>query len=135
MKYILHTDGGSRGNPGKAGIGIVISDDNNNIIETYSEFIGMQTNNYAEYSALIKGLNISIDKNIKEMDCYLDSELVVKQLKGIYRVKDETLKTLHAKAISLTKNFDKIEFIHVKRNLNKEADKLVNKALDEESKN
>jgi len=130
MIYTLHTDGGSRGNPGPAGIGGLIEDQEGILVQSFSEYIGTQTNNYAEYKALIKGLELSLHKNIKELECYLDSELVVKQLKGIYRVKDETLKILHTKVQTLIKKFDTIEFIHVKREFNKEADKLVNKALD-----
>ena len=134
MKYTLHTDGGSRGNPGPAAIGGLITDENNEILESFSDFIGTQTNNYAEYTALIKGLEIAVDKNITVLDCYLDSELVVKQVKGIYRVKDITLQTLHKKVIEKAKKFKAINFIHVKRHLNKEADQLVNNALDNELK-
>jgi len=134
MKYILHTDGGSRQNPGPAAIGGIINDEKGNVIDTFSKYIGIKTNNFAEYSALIEGLDRAIKKDIKEIDCYLDSELVVKQIKGIYKVKDEILKGLHTKVKEKLSKFDQINFIHVKKHLNKEDDKLVNEALDREER-
>lgn len=129
--FSLNTDGGARGNPGPSAIGIVIKNSEGEIIKEYQEFTNVSTNNVAEYSALIKGLSIALDLNIKLLKCFLDSELVVKQVKGEYRVKDENLKLLFAKVINLKAKFSKIDFFHVKRKENSLADKLVNEALDE----
>jgi ribonuclease HI len=129
-KYFVNTDGGSRGNPGSAAIGIVIRNADNQIIEEYGEKIGNQTNNYAEYMALITALEKVQVLGATQVECILDSELVVKQLKGEYKVKELTLQQLHQKILILANNFEQVIFRHVKRELNKEADKLVNKALD-----
>ena len=130
--FTLHTDGGSRGNPGPAGIGGVISDSNGEFLVEFKKYIGVATNNIAEYMALIEGLRLAIDNEIKALDCYLDSELIVKQLNGQYKVKDSNMKLLFAKVTELLSNFDSVKFEHVRRENNKEADRLVNEALDEE---
>lgn len=133
MKYTLHTDGGSRNNPGPAGIGGIIHDENGSVVESFSKFIGTQTNNFAEYTAIEEGLKLAISLKIEELTCYLDSELAVKQINKIYKVKDETLKGIYLKVMNLSKSFKSIKFIHVRREFNKEADKLVNMALDKEA--
>ncbi len=133
MLMILNTDGGSRGNPGNAAIGIVIRDETRQIIFSEGKYIGIATNNVAEYKALIFGLEKSLELNISDLNVYMDSELIVKQIKGEYRVKDETLKTLYAQALQLIKQFKTITFTHTKREGNSEADKLVNQALDKVS--
>ncbi len=125
----LFTDGGARGNPGPAGIGIVLTVDNGKPI-TQGEYIGEATNNVAEYRALIKGLKVAQKENVTNLHCYLDSELVVFQMKGKYRVKDEKLKILFAEAKKLTVLFQEIAFTPVRREKNKLADKLVNEAID-----
>lgn len=125
----LFTDGGARGNPGPAAIGGVLYQGKEKI-NTFSEYIGETTNNQAEYAALIKGLELALKNNIKELDCYLDSELVVKQLRKEYKVKEAGLAKIFVKAWNLAIQFKKISFKHVRRELNKEADALVNKALD-----
>ena len=122
------TDGGSRGNPGPAAIGGIIYI-NDEVIE-FSEYIGKATNNIAEYSALIKALNVCRENNVSKVECFLDSELVVKQLTKIYKVKDEKMITLFLEVQMLIKDFDSVSFIHVLRAKNKIADTLVNKALD-----
>jgi len=127
--YKLYTDGGSRGNPGKAAIGGVILN-NENSVGTFSKYIGIQTNNFAEYTALLEGLNICISKNILAIDCFLDSDLVVKQLNGIYKVKNANIKPVYLKIKALLDSFDRITFTHVRREFNKVADALVNEALD-----
>ncbi len=126
----MHTDGGARGNPGIAGIGIVIEDTDGNSIREISQYIGEQTNNMAEYKALSRGLEAALDLGIKKITCYLDSELVVKQLKGEYRVKNERIISMYNMVMPLIKEFDDFKVIHVKRELNKKADKLVNEAID-----
>lgn len=131
MEAIMYTDGGSRGNPGEAGIGIVIEDLDGNTLKSISQYIGIQTNNVAEYKALSRGLEVALDMNIRQIKCFLDSELVVKQIKGEYKVKNERMIPMYNMVIPLTKQFKNFEIIHIKRDLNKKADKLANKAMDE----
>ncbi len=128
-KIIIFTDGGARNNPGPAGIGIVFYDEEGKIIKEYSEYIGETTNNQAEYRALIKALELVQAYSSKEIECYLDSELVVKQLNKEYRVKNEEVKKLYAKVLDSI-IFKNISFHHVPREKNKLADRLVNKAIN-----
>lgn len=128
---IIHTDGGSRGNPGKAGIGIVIEKDDGNKEQIY-KYIGMTTNNIAEYTALKEALMRAEELGEKHVSVIMDSELVVKQIKGEYRVKNEGLKPLYKDIKNIIREFDYFEIRHVMRKDNKEADKLANKAMDEE---
>lgn len=125
----LYTDGGSRGNPGPAGIGAVILDEHKKVLKEVSEFIGNGTNNQAEYTALIRGLEEALKLNPTKINCFLDSELVVKQLNKEYKVKNPEIKELYGKVLDLV-IFREISFSHVRREQNKEADKLVNEALD-----
>jgi ribonuclease HI len=127
--FKLFTDGGARGNPGPAAIGGLLYEDKR-IFATFSQAIGETTNNQAEYRALIKGLELAVKHKIKELNCYLDSELVVKQLNREYKVKDKDLAKVFVKIWNLTLKFKKIKFFHVRREANKEADALVNQALD-----
>ncbi|MFA5029333.1 MAG: ribonuclease HI family protein [Patescibacteria group bacterium] len=127
-KAILYTDGGARGNPGPAGIGGVLKLGER--IEKFKKYIGEATNNQAEYWALILGLEKAKDLGVEELDCFLDSELVVKQLNKEYRVKDKDLAPLFVKVWNLSVNFKKITFKHIFREQNKLADKLVNEAID-----
>lgn len=128
-KIILHTDGGARNNPGPAGIGVVISDGSGNILETYKEYIGEATNNVAEYQALITGLKRAKKYIPAEIECRLDSELVVKQAKGEYKTKDPKMKILLGEIRELI-FFQNITFVHIPREKNKLADQLVNEAID-----
>ncbi len=181
-KLTIYTDGGARNNPGPAGIGVVLYDENKEIIETYKEYIGEATNNQAEYKALIKGLELTQDYidsrrslpageipasagmtkeggndkkgrgngKIKsghnpraferygaskgvEISCFLDSELVVKQLNKEYKVKDPGIRELYNQVLDLV-IFKNVSFSHVRREQNKLADKLVNEAIDEAKK-
>ncbi len=129
-KLIIYTDGGARGNPGPAGIGAVIYDENNRLLKEISEYIGEATNNQAEYRAVIAALEKAHKLGAEEVVFYLDSELVVKQLRGEYRVKNKDLASLFVRVHNLKLNFRKIQFFHIPREKNKEADKLVNKAID-----
>lgn len=133
-EYSVYTDGGSRGNPGNAAIGFVVYKGTEEVFK-YKKFLGVCTNNIAEYSALIYALTYLNKTGIKEVACFLDSELVVKQLNGIYKVKDEKMKMYNDKIQVLKKEFKSITFNNVPREKNKVADKLVNEALDEEEKN
>lgn len=130
MKAIIYTDGGSRGNPGEAGIGIVMENENGEIIREISQYIGKQTNNVAEYKALSRALEAALDMNLKEVICYLDSELVVKQIKGEYKVKNEGLIPLYSMIMPLINKFDRFDIQHVRREHNKKADALANLAMD-----
>jgi len=129
-KFKIFTDGGARGNPGKAASGIIIKDEKDKVIKKHSEYLGELTNNQAEYKALIKGLELAKELRPKEVVCYLDSELITKQMKQEYKVKDKDLQPLFIKAWNLAIMLKKVSFHHIARDLNKEADKLVNLELD-----
>lgn len=129
MKAIIHSDGGARGNPGPAGIGAVIEFDDGKKVEI-SEKIGETTNNVAEYQAILKALKVALKNGVTEAECFLDSELVVKQLNGEYRIKDPKLAYLANEIVKEKVRFSEITFNSIPREKNKAADKLVNKALD-----
>jgi ribonuclease HI len=129
-KIIIFSDGGARGNPGPAGIGAVLYDQEKNKIAEVSKYLGETTNNQAEYKALIEGLKKAKEFNVQEVECFLDSELVVKQLKREYKVKNQELAPLFLEVYNLSQNFKNIKFIHVPREKNKEADRLANLAMD-----
>ncbi len=132
-QFSVYTDGGARGNPGPAALGVVIMDANGKVVKEFTRYLGETTNNQAEYKALIAGLE-QVGKLSKppsvSLRAFLDSELVVKQMKGEYRVRDEDLKPLFAKAQKLSQAFGRIIFTHIRREKNTHADSLVNKALD-----
>lgn len=127
----IYTDGGARGNPGPAGIGVVIETNGKKF--TYHKFIGTATNNQAEYLAVIFAFEKAKDLKIENIDLFLDSELVCNQLKRVYKVKDKDLGSLFVKTWNAILGFKKVNFFHVPRKENKEADFLVNKAIDEKS--
>lgn len=128
----LYTDGGSRGNPGQAAVGCVLIDPlQERVLKEYSECIGVATNNVAEYQALIAGLKMAKGFQPNCLVCHLDSELVVKQLNGEYRVKMPTLQPLLDEILELKVEFPSVLFTHIPREKNTRADLLVNKALDE----
>lgn len=133
MRLKLFSDGGARGNPGPAGIGAVIKDENNETVAEISKYLGEQTNNFAEYTALIEGLKKAEGLGATEVECFLDSELVTKQMQGIYKVKEPTLQKLFVQAYNASQKFKKVSFNHVYRENNKEADTLVNRAIDKRS--
>ncbi|MDD2252132.1 MAG: ribonuclease HI family protein [Dehalococcoidales bacterium] len=129
-KVIINSDGASRGNPGRAAIGAVITDEHGNVLQSVSRFIGITTNNQAEYKALIAGLEAAVALGASDVTVRIDSELVVKQIKGQYRVKKPELAPLHRRACELLAGFKSHSLEHVFRNLNQEADRLANLALD-----
>ncbi|MDD5428650.1 MAG: ribonuclease HI family protein [Candidatus Omnitrophica bacterium] len=129
-KFFLYADGGARGNPGPAGIGAVILDSNKKKIKELYKYIGETTNNNAEYNALISALEEACSLGADEVVVNLDSELIVKQLNGEYKVKSADIKPLFEKAIEALKKFRSFEIRHIDRSENKEADKLVNKAIN-----
>jgi ribonuclease HI len=129
-KIIIHTDGGARGNPGPAGIGVHIADDSGRTVLEHSRYIGEATNNQAEYTAVIDALEKAREFGADEIAFLLDSELVVKQLNREYKVRDAGLAPLFLKVWNLSVGFRKVTFTHVRREMNKEADRLVNEAID-----
>ncbi len=130
-KVVIFSDGGARGNPGPAGIGAVISDGKTNeVVATVSKYIGSTTNNQAEYRALLAGLHKAKELGAEEVDCFLDSLLVVKQLKRVYRVKHPDIAVIYLEVWNFLSNFKKVRFHHIPREKNKHADTLVNEALD-----
>ena len=129
-KIIIYSDGGARGNPGPAGIGAVLYDENKNLLAEISSYLGVATNNQAEYKAVILALKKAQLLEAEELHFYLDSELVVKQLRGEYKVKNQDLASLFLEIHNLAINFKKISYTHIRRELNQEADRLANEAMD-----
>ena len=127
---VAHIDGGARGNPGPAGYGVVIEDEKGNKVASLSEYLGHRTNNYAEYSGLLAALQYAVDHDHKALKIISDSELMVRQLRGQYKVKNPTLIELHRRAKELIAKLDRFEIGHVLREKNREADKLANQAMD-----
>lgn len=133
---IIFTDGGARGNPGPAGIGVVIEDGAGNVLKEFGAYIGKTTNNMAEYEALIRALQAAKELfgtalREKKIEVRLDSELVVRQLEGAYRVKEPSLKSQYAKIAAIKmEDAPNLAFVHIPREKNARADKLVNAALD-----
>jgi ribonuclease HI len=132
MRYVVHTDGAARGNPGPAAIGVVIQDDSGHVVYESSRTLGVHTNNEAEYLALIAALQHLREMRVKAADFRLDSELVVKQLLGQYRVKEPRLQALHGQATMLLNAVPDHSIRHVPRAQNARADELANEALDAE---
>lgn len=130
-KVNIYIDGAARGNPGPAGVGIVIRDEAGTVIKNVSKNIGSTTNNVAEYTALIFGMEESRNLGAKGLVINTDSELLAKQLGGEYKVKSPALKGLYAKAMQILKSFDDVAVNQIPREENKDADKLANKALDD----
>ena len=130
MKALLYTDGGARGNPGPAAYGFVLEADDGTVLAAEAEAIGEATNNVAEYSGLIAGLRRAIELHVRSLEVVSDSELMVKQMRGEYRVKNEALRGLSVEAASLARQLTSVEYRHVKRAHNELADRLVNEALD-----
>ena len=130
MKAKLSTDGGARGNPGPAAYGYVLETEDGTVLDARGETIGVATNNVAEYRALIAGLEKAVELGIDELEVVSDSELLVKQMQGEYRVKNEALRELNDEANSLERELGRVRYKAVRREHNELADKLVNDALD-----
>ena len=131
MKARLSTDGGARGNPGPAAYGSVLEADDGTVLAAHGEKIGVATNNVAEYSALIAGLEKALELGVDEVEVVSDSELMVKQMTGEYRVKNGALRELSLEAGRLARRIGSVDYTAVRREHNKLADQLVNEALDE----
>lgn len=130
MKARLSTDGGARGNPGPAAYGYVLETGDGHVLAAHGEAIGVATNNVAEYRALIAGLEKAAELGVDELDVVSDSELLVKQMRGEYRVKNAALKELHDEAGRLARDLRRVAYTAVRREHNELADRLVNEALD-----
>lgn len=130
MHVRTYTDGGARGNPGPAAFGVVVKDTAGKTVAAFGRYIGETTNNQAEYQGLVAALEEAKRLGAKIVDCYLDSELVVKQMRREYKVKDKALQTQFLKAWNLMVEFQKVTFTHIPREQNKEADAQVNEAID-----
>ncbi|MEA2210341.1 MAG: ribonuclease [Solirubrobacteraceae bacterium] len=130
MKVVVHVDGGARGNPGPAAIGVVISDADGSVLDEVAETIGVATNNVAEYRALLKGVERASALGADEVELVNDSELVARQLTGVYKVKHPAMKPLYEQAITALRDFGRWNIRTVPRAQNARADALVNAALD-----
>jgi ribonuclease HI len=130
VKAKLSTDGGARGNPGPAAYGYVLEAEDGTVLDARGETIGVATNNVAEYRALLAGLEKAIELGIDELEVVSDSELLVKQMQGEYRVKNEALRELNEEANYLERKLGRVRYMAVRREHNELADKLVNEALD-----
>ena len=130
MKAKLSTDGGARGNPGPAAFGYVLETEDGTVLAAHGETIGVATNNVAEYRALVEGLRKAGELEVDEVEVVSDSELLVRQMSGDYKVKNEALRRLYEDATELADRFAKVTYTAVRREHNELADRLVNEALD-----
>jgi len=131
---IVFTDGVARGNPGEGGFGVIIKDLDGNVLEEIGRYIGVTTNNFAEYSGLVAALKASRKYHPEKIEVYSDSELLVRQMNGLYRVRSETLLPIYNEARRLTSTFKNVIIVHIPREKNKEADALANRAVDQRIK-
>jgi ribonuclease HI len=131
----LHVDGASRGNPGEAGFGVHVTDPEGSEVAALYGYLGRATNNVAEYQALLHGLRFALDRGAARVEVYSDSELLVRQIEGRYRVKNAGLVPLHREARGLLARFERARVAHVPRERNREADALANQAVDERGSN
>ncbi len=130
MKARLWTDGGARGNPGPAAFAYVLEAEDGTVLDARGEAIGVATNNVAEYSALVAGLERAVEAGVRELEVRSDSELMVKQMRGEYRVKNRDLQSLFLAASRAAREIGRVTYTHVRREHNELADRLVNEALD-----
>jgi ribonuclease HI len=127
----LHVDGASRGNPGEAGFGVHVTGDDGSEVASLYGYLGKATNNVAEYQALVHGLRFALARGASSVEVFSDSELLVRQIGGRYRVKNPGLQPLYREATSLLARFERTRVVHVPRERNREADALANRAVDE----
>lgn len=131
--FILYADGGARGNPGPAGAGVCLFDSEGKTVASLGKYLGETTNNVAEYSALLLGLGYAIKNGIRRLRICMDSQLVVRQIEGLYRVKEPHLRRLYEEALDLLKKLELYQIEHIPRAQNHEADRLANLAIDRRS--
>lgn len=127
----VYSDGAARGNPGPAGAGAVLVAPSGQVVERLGKFLGNQTNNFAEYTALILGLQRAYELGVSEVEVFADSELMIRQLSGRYQVRSPSLRPLYEQALKLLKAFSRVKLVHVPREMNQAADEMSNKAIDE----
>jgi ribonuclease HI len=127
---VLWTDGAARGNPGPAGCGAILKSPSGDVLDEQSQYLGHTTNNVAEYRALLLGLERALACGVRELEVRSDSELLIKQLRGEYRVRSAGLQPLYTQAKQLISRFASVRLVHVRRELNAEADRLANRGID-----
>jgi len=127
----VYSDGAARGNPGLAGAGAVLIEPNGRVVERLGKFLGVQTNNYAEYMGLLLGLKRAKDLGVQEVEVFADSELMIRQLNGTYQVKSPSLRPLYEEVLELLNQFGRFKLVHVPREMNAMADEMSNRAIDE----
>jgi ribonuclease HI len=132
VRGVLYTDGGARGNPGPAAYGFVLEAEGGDLLAAEGVAIGSATNNVAEYSGLVAGLTRALELEVDDLEVRSDSELMVKQMRGEYKVKNEALRALNVQAARLARLVGSVQYVHVRREKNELADRLVNEALDAE---
>ena len=131
MKIVLYTDGAARGNPGPAAFGVVIADARGQVLQEFGQAIGPATNNEAEYRGLLAGLEAASQRDATDLEIRLDSELLVLQLNGVYKIRAANLKPLYERTKQRLTHFQRVKIVHVPRSLNSRADALANQALDQ----
>ena len=127
----VYSDGAARGNPGPAGAGAVLVEPSGQVVDRLGKFLGVQTNNYAEYMGLLLGLKRARELGVKEVEVFADSELMIRQLGGRYQVKSPSLRPLYEEALRLLNDFSRVKLVHVPRDMNTAADEMSNRAIDE----
>jgi ribonuclease HI len=127
----VYCDGAARGNPGPAGAGAVLVEPNGQVVDKLGKFLGHQTNNYAEYMGLLIGLKRAQELGVREVELFADSELMIRQLGGRYQVKAPSLRALYLEALSVMNGFDRVKLMHVPREMNRAADEMSTRAIDE----
>ncbi len=127
----VYSDGAARGNPGPAGAGAVLVEPSGQVVDRLGKFLGVQTNNFAEYTGLLIGLRRARDLSVREVEVFADSELMIRQLGGRYQVKSASLRPLYEEALELLNGFSRVKLVHVPREMNSAADEMSNRAIDE----
>lgn len=127
----LYSDGAARGNPGLAGAGAVLVEPSGQVVDRIGKFLGSQTNNFAEYMGLILGLKRAQELGVREVEVFADSELMIRQLGGRYQVKSASLRPLYEEALKLLNDFERVKLVHVPREMNRAADEMSNRAIEE----
>jgi ribonuclease HI len=130
-KVRVYSDGAARGNPGHSGAGAVLVDSSGNVVDRLGKYLGVQTNNYAEYMGLLLGLKRARELGIREVEVFADSELMIRQLGGRYQVRSPSLRPLYEQALRLLNHFSRVKLVHVPRKMNAAADEMSNRAIDE----
>ncbi len=131
LRVRVYSDGAARGNPGPAGAGAILVEPSGQVLDRIGKFLGNQTNNYAEYVGLLLGLRRARELDVREVEVFADSELMIRQLGGRYQVRSASLRPLYEEALSLLNAFERVKLVHVPRDMNRAADELSNRAIDE----